>query len=93
MSGSSIRLKVAALPEPDLAFLNKAFVSPAQYHTLSAAANTGASAGAIGPRGVYVSINGDVFLVGYSDKCAAGDFCISGPQRMSAKVQLQVSTN
>ncbi len=91
MSGSNIRLKVAALPEPDLAFLNKAFVSPAQYHTLSSAAGAGSGASAIGPRGVYVSISNDVFLVGYSDKCASGDFCISGPQRMSAKVQLQVS--
>ena len=76
-------LNVATLPNADLAFLNKGFVSPAQYSELSAGAPTGS-----GSR-TYIAIQNDVFLLGYSDGCRNGDLCISGPQRMAAKLQMQ----
>lgn len=79
---TSRSLNVSTLPNAELAFLNKAFVSPAQYTELSGGASGGG-------RSVYIAIQSDVFLLGYSDGCANGDLCISGPQRMTAKLQMQ----
>ena len=78
----ALQLKVAALPasKSDFAFLNKAFVSPATCATLGGAGSVG--------RSLYLQINGEVFLLGYSDAIADGELCVSGPQRMSAKLQM-----
>ncbi len=81
---SGFVLNVAVLPNAELAFLNKAFVSPAQYTEFS---GSGGGAG-VGSRGVYVAVQNDVFLLGYSDECAPKELCLSGPQRMSAKLQM-----
>jgi len=78
----ALQLKVAALPasKSDFAFLDKAFVSPSTCAQLGGGSSVG--------RTLYVRVQSNVFLLGYSDAIADGELCVSGPQRMAAKLQM-----
>eukprot|EP00605_Chrysophyceae_sp_TOSAG23-4_P002555 GSChrysophyteH1.ASY1.ANO1.2820.1 assembled CDS len=76
----SLNLKVSTLPasKSEYAFLDKAFVSPATFKEVEASAEN-----------KYLLVKDDVFLLGYSDAIPNGELCVSLPQRLNAKLQMQ----
>ena len=79
----SITLTVAALPNSQLAYNDAAFVSPSTYAKVLGMSRSGPSGNC------FVKLCGYVFLVEAFEGCEDSQFCLSGPQRLAAQVQLK----
>jgi vesicle-fusing ATPase len=76
---STTHLLVSKLPNNELAYLNKAFVSPCQYSEMKNDSDIH----------LYIAIQNDVFVLSCSEECVNGQLCISGPRRISSNLQLR----
>ena len=74
-----INLLVSMLPKADLAYIDKAFISPYQYLEMKGDSDIH----------LYIAMQNDVFVVSCSDECVNGSFCVGGPRRISSNLQLQ----
>jgi vesicle-fusing ATPase len=78
-----MRLTVAALPRAELAYRNAAFVSPVSFKKLLSAGSGGGISDSIR----FVKLCGYIFTLEAAEECEDTQICLSGPQRLAARVQ------